>query len=136
MRSARDVEHEAVGVWRDDGCEIPLHPDGEFFQGDAVCVGIGIHHHQIADKGLGFAGDYARLDAFAPCRLVGRQHHAPAAFMTDEDERRIKRRRVRAHRPPEPVGGPVRQEQRYDPLHHSFRPRTRHTLRLWPGSTR
>ncbi len=110
MGDAGDVQHQPVGVRCDDGRKMPLHPDGEFFKRDAVGVGIGVHDDKVGDEGLRFAGGYAGSETFAPRRLVGGQHHAPPSLMADKDERRIKRRRVRGHRPPQPVGGPARQE--------------------------
>ena len=72
-----------------------------------LAVGANGQLMAITDEGDLFE---AKIQLDAAGRLVGREHHSPAAFVADQDERGIKRRRVRGHRPPEPVRGPARQE--------------------------
>ena len=110
MRDAGDVEHQPVAIRRHQRRNNAAASRWRAFPARRSASGSASMHDETGDQGLRLARRHAGRQTFAPRGLVGRQHHAPAAFMADQDEGRIKRRRVRAHRPPQPVGGPARQE--------------------------
>lgn len=112
------VDHQAVGRVGSDDRRVALQrPERQAFERFCISRRIGVHDDKICDERLGLRGSHARPQVSGYRRSIRREHHAPAFFATDEDERRFSRWRCVAELAPQAIRGPAREEERYDPWH-------------------
>ena len=122
MRSTAGIDDQTIGGIGGNHRRIaPQRPHGEAVERGIIGSGLGVMCPQAGNERLRLRGGHARPQAETLRGGVGRTDNATAAFLPDQHQRHLRRRRGSPHRAPQPVGRPGRQEQRDDPLHRRLR---------------
>jgi|CXWJ01.1.fsa_nt_gi hypothetical protein len=101
MIGAGRVDDDAVRrLGRYDWREALQNPGRETLQCFGVRNRIGVLNDETRHENLGFRDRHADTKAGGVGRGVRRQHHPPAPFAANQDERRLSRRRRVASLPP------------------------------------
>ena len=122
-RAARDVEPEPVGrIGRDNRRIACACPEGEAPQPVEIGLGFRVDDIELGRESPRFRDRHACLNTKHMGLAARRRDDTPAMVGNRGDERAGRGAAVRlrlAHLPAQPVGRPVRQEERYDPSHRS-----------------
>ncbi len=86
------------------------NPECEPFERFGIRHRVGIPRDEAGHQHLRLGDRHADAKAGGQGGGINRQHDPPASFPADQDKRRLNRRSRLANLPPQPVGGPGRQE--------------------------
>ena len=118
VRGAGDVDRHAIRWIGLTYRRISMHgPQSETIQGVGVAVWVGVFHVQAGDQRLGMGRRHADTRAACGGSGIASRYNPLATHPASEDEGLIRRRRVGAQSPAQPIDGPVWQEERDDPSH-------------------
>lgn len=123
--AAGDVEPDPVRRVGGDQRRITrTGPQGDAPQPLEIRVRIAVNDLKRGRKAPRLGDGHARRDAERARGRIDRRDHAPAMIRNGRDHRLLDREPAAVRQrlgglPAQPVGRPVRQEERYDPSHHS-----------------
>lgn len=137
MVSASRVDDDAVWrIGRDDGRKALEQPDCKPVERFRICARVRVPHDQARHEDLGLRGRHARPESGGISCNIDCRYDTPVPVTSDQDERRISRRRAGAGVSPHPIGRPGRQEERDDPWHRTPPARNQRFRRRALGSVR